>query len=112
VITFGANAHSVPLAASGAAVAGLLVLALGIAVHRPLPPCPRTPESTSSADALDVRRVLDGRGSRRLCPHRRSLGLPGGDAALLVLLVAWFVVSQVLIRTLRAGRLSPETAAA
>jgi hypothetical protein len=45
-------------------------------------------------------------------PHRRSLAMPGGDAALLVLLAAWFLVSQVLIRSLRAGRTSAGTAAA
>jgi uncharacterized membrane protein len=34
-------------------------------------------------------------------PHRESLSVPGGDAALLVLLAAWLGVSQLLIRTLR-----------
>ena len=113
VITFGANAHSVPLAASGAAVAGVLVLVLGVAVHRPLA---AVPENTLKyvvglmLSTFGVFWTVEGLGV--FAPHRRSLAMPGGDAALLVLLAAWFAVSQVLIRSLRAGRTSAGTAAA
>src|SRR6266545_3615506 len=43
VITFGLNAGNVPVAAVGAAVAGVAVIALGAAAHRPLA---RVPENT------------------------------------------------------------------
>ena len=43
VLTFGLNADSVPLAAAGAAAAGVLVLASGAILHRPLA---RVPENT------------------------------------------------------------------
>src|SRR5881392_3697404 len=36
VITFGLNAHNVPLAAGGAAAAGVIVLGAGAIAHRPL----------------------------------------------------------------------------
>jgi Ca2+/H+ antiporter, TMEM165/GDT1 family len=107
VITFGANARSVPLAASGAAAAGLLVLALGIAVHRPLAAVPENTLKYAVGLMLSTFGVfwtVEGLGV--FAPHRTSLSVPGGDAALLVLLAAWLVVSQVLIRALRAGRVS------
>ena len=40
VVTFGASAHSIPLAASGAAAAAVIVLIAGAAVHRPLATVP------------------------------------------------------------------------
>ena len=43
VITFGLNADDVPVAALGAAAGGVVVLAAGIALHRPLA---RVPENT------------------------------------------------------------------
>ena len=43
VITFGLNAHNVPLAAAGASAAGVVVLAAGAIAHRPLT---RIPENT------------------------------------------------------------------
>ena len=43
VITFGLNAHNVPLAAGGASAAGVVVLAAGAIAHRPLT---RIPENT------------------------------------------------------------------
>jgi uncharacterized membrane protein len=103
VLTFGANAHSVPLAASGAAVAGLIVLVVGVAVHRPLA---AVPENTLKyvvglmLSTFGVFWLVEGLGV--FAPQRASLHVPGGDAALLVILAAWLLVSQVLIRTLRA----------
>jgi uncharacterized membrane protein len=43
VLTFGANQHSIPLAAAGAAAAVILVVAVGLAVRAPLA---RVPENT------------------------------------------------------------------
>jgi uncharacterized membrane protein len=102
VITFGANAHSIPLAAGGAVAAGLIVLIVGVAVHRPLA---AVPENTLKyvvgvmLSTFGAFWMIEGLGV--FAPHRESLSVPGGDAALLVLLAAWLGVSQLLIRTLR-----------
>jgi uncharacterized membrane protein len=104
VLTFGANAHSVPLAASGAAAAAVLVLLVGVAVHRPLA---GVPENTLKyivglmLSTFGVFWLVEGLGV--FAAHRASLHVPGGDAALIALLVAWLAVSQVLIRVLRRG---------
>jgi uncharacterized membrane protein len=106
VITFGANAHSIPLAAAGAAAAGLIVIAVGVAVHRPLA---TVPENTLKyvvgvmLSSFGAFWMVEGLGV--FARHRESLSVPGGEAALLVLLVAWLAVSQVLIRTLRRAPL-------
>jgi Ca2+/H+ antiporter, TMEM165/GDT1 family len=102
VLTFGANAHSVPLAASGAAVAGVIVLLIGVAVHRPLA---AVPENTLKylvglmLSTFGVFWLVEGLGV--FAQPRASLEPPGGDVALLVLLAAWLAVSQALIRVLR-----------
>jgi len=86
---------------------------LGVAVHRPLA---AVPENTLKyvvglmLSTFGVFWTVEGLGV--FAPRRTSLELPGGDAALLVLLAAWFVVSQVLIRSLRPSRTSPETVSA
>lgn len=105
VITFGANAHSIPLAAGGAVAAGLIVVAVGVAVHRPLA---AVPENTLKyvvgvmLSSFGVFWLIEGLGV--FAQPRTSLHPPGGDAALLVLLALWLVVSQVLIRALRGQR--------
>jgi uncharacterized membrane protein len=111
VITFGLNAHDVPLAAGAAAAAGVIVLLAGIAAHRPLA---MVPENTLkyavglllatfgtfwSAEGLGVFR--DG---------GASLEWPGGSWALLVLLACWFLLSRVLIRLVRAVGPAPQPA--
>jgi Ca2+/H+ antiporter, TMEM165/GDT1 family len=112
VITFGANAQSIPLAAGGAAAAGLIVIALGAAVHRPLA---AVPENTLKyvvgvmLSSFGVFWLVEGLGV--FAQPRTSLHPPGGDAALLVLVALWVVVSQLLIRALRAPRPGLETAA-
>ncbi len=109
VLTFGANAHSVPLAASGAAVAAVLVLMIGVAVHRPLA---AVPENTLKfavglmLSTFGVFWLVEGLGV--FAHPRTSIAPPGGDAALLVLLAVWFVVAQTLVRVLRSG--APEAA--
>jgi uncharacterized membrane protein len=104
VITFGANAHSIPLAASGAVAAGLIVLGVGVAVHRPLA---AVPENTLKyvvgvmLSSFGTFWLIEGLGV--FAHPRASLSVPGGDAALLVLIALWLVVSQVMIRTLHEG---------
>jgi uncharacterized membrane protein len=102
VLTFGANARNIPLAASGAAAAAVLVVGAGAVVHRPLA---RVPENTLKyvvglmLSSFGVFWLVEGLGVFR--PGGGSMHIPGGDAALLVLLAAWFAVSQALIRALR-----------
>ena len=103
VLTFGANAHSIPLAATGAVAAGVIVLVLGVVVHRPLA---AVPENTLKyvvglmLSTFGAFWMVEGLGV--FGRHDASLSFPGGDGALLVLLAVWFLVSQLLIRTLRA----------
>jgi uncharacterized membrane protein len=101
VVTFGVNAHSMPTAIVGAAIGGAIVLTAGIALHRPLS---RVPENTIklavglllstfgtfwSVEGLGVFRTPD-----------ESLGWPGGDAALPVILALWCGLAWIAIRVL------------
>jgi uncharacterized membrane protein len=102
VITFGLNADNVPVAA-GAAVAGaLLVLALGIAVRGPLA---RVPENTLKyavgllLATFGTYWAIGGLGVFET--HHESIEWPGEDLALIVLLVAWYLLSRVLVTVLR-----------
>jgi Ca2+/H+ antiporter, TMEM165/GDT1 family len=101
VITFGANANSMGVAVAGAAVGGLLVLAAGVAVHRPLA---RVPENTIKfavgllLSTYGLFWSVEGLGL--FGPHDASLDWPGGDAALLVLLAMWGALSWLTVRML------------
>lgn len=102
VITFGLNADSVSLAALGAAAGCLVVLVIGLVVHRPLA---RVPENTikfvvglmlttfGTFWAIEGLGVFDRGGE--------SIEWPGGDLALPALLVGWILVSWLTIRLLR-----------
>jgi uncharacterized membrane protein len=106
VLTFGANAHDILLAVVGAVAAGVIVIAVGVAVHRPLA---AVPENTLKyivgvmLSSFGTFWMVEGLGV--FAPHRASLELPGGDLALLALLGTWLAVSQILIRALRSGHL-------
>jgi Ca2+/H+ antiporter, TMEM165/GDT1 family len=107
VITFGLNAHDVPLAAAGAALAFALVVAIGLIVNRPLA---RVPENTLKY-AVGLLLATFGTfwsvaGLGILQPGRADLEWPGGDWSILALLVLWFVLSRVLIRALPSIRRS------
>ena len=105
VVTFGASAHSIPLAASGAAAAAVIVLIAGAVVHRPLA---TVPENTLKyvvgllLSSFGVFWVVEGLGT--FAPGRGSIAWPGGDLALLGLLAAWLIASQAMIRFLRSAR--------
>jgi len=102
VITFGLNAHSIPLAAAGALAGGIVVLIAGIALHKPLA---QVPENTlkfavglmlttfGTYWAIEGLGVFDRTGA--------SIEWPGGDLALPALLVLWILVSWLTIRALR-----------
>jgi Ca2+/H+ antiporter, TMEM165/GDT1 family len=106
VVTFGLNADDVPLAVTGAVLGGVVVLAAGIALHRPLR---RVPENTLKfvvgllLATFGTFWAVEGLGAFR--EGSESLDWPGGDAALLVILGVWCAVSWLALRALRpAGR--------
>ena len=104
VLTFGLSAGNVPLAAAGAAIAGAIVLAIGALVHRPLS---RVPENTIKygvgilLSTFGTFWAIEGLGV--FSAEHSSLEWPGGDLALLVVLIGWIVVSRGLIAGLRRG---------
>jgi uncharacterized membrane protein len=102
VVTFGASARNVPLAAGAAGAAALLVIVAGLLVHRPLA---RVPENTLKfavgvvLSTYGLFWTVEGLGA--LTPAGTSLSWPGGDAAAPVLLVAWLVLARGLVALLR-----------
>ncbi len=104
VITFGLNAKNVPLASVGGGAAALLVLVLGLVVHRPLSAVPENTLKYGVGLMLTTFGTfwsLEGLGIFR--SGRVSLAWPGADWAILVLLAGWFVWSRLLIGWLRRG---------
>lgn len=105
VITFGLSADNVPVAATGAAIAVAVVLALAVALRRPL--------SMINENLLKYGVGLllasfgtywsvEGLGIFRA--DHESLGWPGHDVALIALLVAWLLLSRVFVIALSRGR--------
>jgi uncharacterized membrane protein len=102
VITFGLTAHSMSTAIVGAAIGGLVVLVVGVVLHRPLA---RVPENTikfvvglllstfGTFWSVEGLGVFEGSGATRI-------EWPGGDAMILGVLAAWIVLSWVAIRIL------------
>ena len=107
VITFGLNAHNVPLASAGAGAAATGVLGLGLVAHRPLA---RVPENTLKyvvgllLASFGTFWAVEGLGVFQ--SGGDSLGWPGDNWSLLGLLGAWFLLSRIMIR------LAPTVAAA
>jgi uncharacterized membrane protein len=102
VITFGLNAGDIPAAGLGAAAAVVTVLGIAVAARRPL--------SMINENLLKycvglllasfgTFWVVEGTGIVRA--GRAGLGWPGGDAAILVLLAVWFVLSRVFVAVLK-----------
>ena len=102
VLTFGLSAGNIPLAVTGAVVAGAIVLAVGAAIHRPLS---RVPENTIKfgvgilLSTFGTFWAIEGLGV--FSAGRASLEWPGRDVALLAVLIAWIVVSRGLVTVLR-----------
>ncbi len=112
VITFGLNADDVPAAAAAAAIAGVVVLGIGAAAHKPLT---RVPQNTIKfavgllLSTFGTFWAVEGLGV--FAGNRESLGWPGGDAALVALLAVWTGFAWAAIRLLRpAGRAAAEGA--
>ncbi len=99
VLTFGANQHRVGLAAGAAALAVLLVVVAGVAVHAPLA---RVPENTMKF-GVGVMLTSFGMfwGAEGAGAH-----WPGSDAALLVIIPLTLIASLAMVAALRreAGR--------
>jgi uncharacterized membrane protein len=99
VITFGLNAHNVPLASAGAGAAAVGVLGLGVVAHRPLA---RVPENTLKyvvgllLATFGTFWAVEGLGVFQAGGD--SLSWPGDNWSILALLAAWFLLSRLLIR--------------
>jgi uncharacterized membrane protein len=102
VITFGLNAHDVPVAVFGAVAAVLVVTILAVTFRKPLA---MIPENTMKygvgllLSSFGTFWAVEGLGVFR--SGQGSVSWPGSDAAILVLLVVWFLVSRVFIAALR-----------
>jgi uncharacterized membrane protein len=94
VVTFGSNQGSIPLAAAGAAAAVVLVVAAGVAARAPLS---RVPENTLK---YGVGLLLVSFGTF-WGAEGAGADWPGGDVAILGLLVFYLAVSRVLVLTLQ-----------
>jgi len=105
VITFGLSADNMPVAIMAAVLGCALVTAVGIALRHPLS---RVPENTLKYGvglllaAFGTFWSVEGLGI--LQPGRQSLEWPGADLAIIALVVAWFVLSRVLVAVLRRTR--------
>jgi uncharacterized membrane protein len=94
VVTFGGAQHNVGLAASGAVAAGLVVLLVGLAVHRPLSQVPENTMKYAVGVMLTTFGIFwAGEGA--------GVAWPGRDASLIGLLVYVLGVSAVLVALLR-----------
>ena len=105
VITFGLNADNMPVAIVAAVLGCALVTCVGIALRHPLS---RVPENTLKygvgllLTAFGTFWSVEGLGVLR--PGHQSLEWPGADLTIVVLVVAWFVMSRVLVAALRRTR--------
>lgn len=108
VITFGLNAENVPAAAVGAAAAVVVVLAIALAAKRPLSMINENLLKYGVGLLLasfGTFWVVEGAGIFR--HGRESLAWPGSDAAILVLLAVWFLLSRVFVAALRSPAAIP-----
>jgi len=102
VVTFGLNAGSVPLAAAGAVAAALLVVVVGVVVHRPLAQVPENAIKFVVGLLLTTFGTFwSTEGLGVFAPDSQPLEWPGGDLALPAVLAAWTVFALVAIRLLR-----------
>ena len=108
VVTFGANSQAIPLAVAAGLSAALFVLVLGIALREPLA---KVPENTMK---YGVGIMMTGFGSfwsieglGFFGTSGESVEWPGDRWALLVITVAWLVLSRALVVVLRKQRELP-----
>ncbi len=104
VITFGANAHDIPVAVVGAAGAVIIVLAIAAAARRPLSMIPENLLKYGVGLLLasfGTFWAVEGAGIFRA--GHTSLQWPGDEAAILGLLAAWLLLSRIFV-SLLGGR--------
>jgi uncharacterized membrane protein len=105
VITFGVNAHDIPVAVLGAAGAVIIVLAIAAAARRPLSMIPENLLKYGVGLLLasfGTFWVVEGVGIFRA--GHSSLQWPGNEAAILGLLAAWLLVSRIFVASLDVSR--------
>jgi uncharacterized membrane protein len=102
VITFGLNAHNVPVAVVGAAAALAVVLGLAVVVRQPLT---KVPENTLKYVVglllTTFGTIWSVAGLGIFSDSGDSLPWAGHDLAIPVILVGWFALSRLLIAVLR-----------
>ena len=102
VITFGLSAGNMRVAVVSSAVAAVVVLAAGVAIHKPLT---MVPENTLKyvvgllLATFGTYWSVEGLGI--FSPSAEPQEWPGGDLALPVLLMGWLLLSQLLVRYFR-----------
>jgi uncharacterized membrane protein len=112
VITFGQGANNVPMAIIAAAAAIVVVVVAGALARAPLT---RVPENTLKYGvglmlaSFGTFWAVEGLGALR--SGGASLSWPGGDAAILVLLAGWFLLSRGLVASYRSAMRNLEGAA-
>jgi uncharacterized membrane protein len=101
VITFGLNAHNVPVAVYGAVAAVIVVSIIAVTFRKPLA---MIPENTMKYGvglllaSFGTFWALEGLGIFR--SGRASVAWPGSDGAILVLIVVWFLLTRAFIAVL------------
>jgi uncharacterized membrane protein len=103
VVTFGVNAHDIPVAVTGAASAVITVLAA--AARRPLSMIPENLLKYGVGLLLasfGTFWAVEGVGIFRA--GHRSVQWPGNDAAILGLLAAWLLLSRIFVSLLHVSR--------
>ncbi|MEW1779491.1 hypothetical protein [Streptomyces sp. NPDC086777] len=102
VITFGLNAGDVPAAGLGAVIAAIVVLSLAVIVRKPLAMIDENALKYGVGLLLasfGTYWAVEGVGVFRA--GRAPLEWPGGDLAILALLVLWLLLSRVFVLVLR-----------
>jgi len=110
VITFGLNAKDVPIAVVGAAAAVVVVIGIAAAARKPLAMVPENLLKYGVGLLLSTFGTfwaVEGIGIFR--SGRESVSWPGGDAAILVLLAVWFLLSRAFVGILRQPSRSQPT---
>ena len=102
VLTFGLNADNIPAASLGAAAAVVIVLGIAVALRRPLSMINENLLKYGVGLLLasfGTYWAVEGIGIFR--DGRESLGWPGHDLMILVLIAAWLVLSRIFVAVLR-----------
>jgi uncharacterized membrane protein len=105
VITFGLNAHNVPVAVLGAVAAVIVVAIVAVSLRRPLAMIPENAMKYGVGlllTSFGTFWAVEGLGIFRAA--QESVAWPGSDAAILVLLLVWFLVTRVWIVALDRPR--------